>query len=70
MLYHGFYDLSVTIPMPSPSRLFWGAGWSQQPIVAGPRYEDISPRTNVGMAEDLLTRWGPDGSGEHGGQNP
>jgi protein-serine/threonine kinase len=124
MLHQGFYDLLAMIPTPSPSRLFWGAGWSQQPVAAGPRYEDMSPRTNVGVsiptpvpfkkgrriskdmvskptgfvcvttircslcnwldtfsshlvhasdadqAEALLTRWGPDGLGKLGGQNP
>jgi protein-serine/threonine kinase len=49
MLHQGFYDLLAMIPTPSPSRLFWGAGWNQQPVVAGPRYEDISPRTDVGV---------------------
>jgi protein-serine/threonine kinase len=52
MLHQGFYDLLAMIPTPSPSRLFWGAGWNQQPVVAGPRYEDISPnRSNVGVSK-------------------
>lgn len=41
LLHQGFYDLLSMIPTPSPSRLFWGAGWNQQPVVAGPRYEDL-----------------------------
>jgi hypothetical protein len=47
LLHQGFYDLLAMIPTPSPSRLFWGAGWAQQPIIAGPQYEDLSPRTDV-----------------------
>jgi hypothetical protein len=50
LLHQGFYDLLAMIPTPSLSRLFWGAAWNQQPVVAGPRYEDQSPRTYVGMS--------------------
>ncbi|EKM80721.1 hypothetical protein AGABI1DRAFT_71210 [Agaricus bisporus var. burnettii JB137-S8] len=44
-LHKGFYDLLAMIPTPSPSRLLWGAptGPTPDPIVAGPRYEDIKP---------------------------
>src|SRR5882672_3657410 len=45
LLHQGFYDLLAMIPTPSPSRLLWG--WNQQPVVAGPRYENI-PEINVG----------------------
>lgn len=48
LLHQGFYDLLAMIPTPSPSRLLWGASWNQQAVVAGPRYEDLSPRTDVG----------------------
>jgi protein-serine/threonine kinase len=46
LLHQGFYDLLAMIPTPSPSRLLWG-GWNEQPVVAGPRYEDLPPRTNT-----------------------
>lgn len=44
-LHKGFYDLLAMIPTPSPSRLLWGAPTAPtpDPIVAGPRYEDIKP---------------------------
>lgn len=44
-LHKGFYDLLAMIPTPSPSRFLWGAptGPTPDPIVAGPRYEDIKP---------------------------
>ena len=50
LLHQGFYDLLAMIPTPSPSRLLWGAGWNQQPLVAGPRYEDQSPQIKAGMS--------------------
>jgi hypothetical protein len=43
-LHKGFYDLLAMIPTPSPSRLLWGAP-KPDPVVAGPRYEDIKPPT-------------------------
>lgn len=50
LLHSGFYDLLSMIPTPSPSRLLWGGGRNQQQqVVAGPRYEDLSPRTEVGL---------------------
>ncbi|KAH7909038.1 kinase-like domain-containing protein [Hygrophoropsis aurantiaca] len=52
LLHKGFYDLLSMIPTPSPSRLFWGANPPppSEQIVAGPRYEDISPRANTRTA--------------------
>jgi protein-serine/threonine kinase len=44
LLHQGFYDLLAMVPTPSPSRLLWGAGWNQQPVVARPQYEDQSPQ--------------------------
>lgn len=42
MLHKGFYDLLAMIPTPSPSRLLWGPpAPPSEPIVAGPRYEQI-----------------------------
>jgi hypothetical protein len=41
-LHKGFYDLLAMIPTPSPSRLLW-APTTPEPVVAGPRYEDIKP---------------------------
>lgn len=41
-LHKGFYDLLAMIPTPSPSRLLWGPP-NEEPVVAGPRYEDIRP---------------------------
>lgn len=44
LLHKGFYDLLAMIPTPSPSRLFWGPPAAEpDPVVAGPRYEDIGP---------------------------
>ena len=37
LLHQGFYDLISMIPTPSPLLFGW------RPLVAGPRYEDISP---------------------------
>lgn len=45
LLHKGFYDLLAMIPTPSPSRLIWGTPpppAPTEPIVAGPRYEDIA----------------------------
>jgi protein-serine/threonine kinase len=49
LLHQGFYDLLSMIPTPSPSR-FPLFSWRQpeQPVVAGPRYEDLLP-VNVGI---------------------
>jgi len=45
LLHKGFYDLLAMIPTPSPSRLLWGPPTaSADPVVAGPRYEDIPRR--------------------------
>ena len=52
------------IPTPSPSRLLWGAGWNQQPVVAGPRYEDHSPQISTpaaskkgrGISKDMVSK--------------
>jgi protein-serine/threonine kinase len=46
LIHKGFYDLLAMIPTPS-SRFFWGVADPIEPVVAGPRYEDISARTNV-----------------------
>ncbi|KAG6920277.1 hypothetical protein DXG01_005046 [Tephrocybe rancida] len=47
LLHKGFYDLLAMIPTPSPSRLIWGTPRpvpiTPDPIVAGPRYENIGP---------------------------
>lgn len=46
LLHKGFYDLLSMIPTPSPSRFFWGpppAAPESEPILAGPRYEEILP---------------------------
>ncbi|RDB25182.1 Serine/threonine-protein kinase CBK1 [Hypsizygus marmoreus] len=50
LLHKGFYDLLAMIPTPSPSRLIWGYPPSPpqlqlpaETVVAGPRYEEISP---------------------------
>lgn len=43
LLHKGFYDLLAMIPTPSPSRLLWGAPVQSEPVIAGPRYEDLSP---------------------------
>jgi protein-serine/threonine kinase len=42
-LHKGFYDLLAMIPTPSPSRLLWPTTTTPEPVVAGPRYEDIRP---------------------------
>jgi protein-serine/threonine kinase len=43
LLHKGFYDLLAMIPTPSPSRFFWAASSpTAEPVLAGPRYEDIS----------------------------
>ncbi|KZP23687.1 hypothetical protein FIBSPDRAFT_453378 [Athelia psychrophila] len=55
MLHQGYYDLLSVIPTPSPSRLLWGATWSRQPeVVAGPRYEGLSPLNNAGTGPPKL----------------
>ncbi|PPR02421.1 hypothetical protein CVT26_011389 [Gymnopilus dilepis] len=48
-LHKGFYDLLAMIPTPSPSRLLWKAPSpaTEEPVVAGPRYEDLSPNTST-----------------------
>ncbi|PPQ86771.1 hypothetical protein CVT25_012416 [Psilocybe cyanescens] len=44
-LYKGFYDLLVMIPIP-PSRLLWKAhDPPAEPVLAGPRYEDLERNT-------------------------
>ncbi|KAG5638870.1 hypothetical protein H0H81_009173 [Sphagnurus paluster] len=47
IIHKGFYDLLAMIPTPSPSRLIWGAPPASplgpDPIIAGPRYENIGP---------------------------
>ena len=42
LLHKGFYDLLAMIPTPSASKFFWGTP-SEEPVVAGPRYEDLDP---------------------------
>lgn len=44
LLHKGFYDLLAMIPTPSPSRMFWGPPEPPKadPVIAGPRYEDLS----------------------------
>jgi protein-serine/threonine kinase len=55
LLHKGFYDLLSMIPTPSSSRFFWGTP-APEPVVAGPRYEDISPRTrNAGPPQPLAS---------------
>ncbi|KAJ7217795.1 kinase-like protein [Mycena pura] len=45
LIHKGFYDLLSMIPTPSPSRLIWGAPTvAEEPVLAGPRYENIKPR--------------------------
>lgn len=50
-LHKGFYDLLAMIPTPSPSRFLWGnpAPSTADSVVAGPRYEDISPPANAAI---------------------
>lgn len=48
LLHKGFYDLLAMIPTPSPSRLLWGSpAAAPEPIIAGPRYEEIAPAQTV-----------------------
>lgn len=48
LLHKGFYDLLAMIPTPSPSRLLWGSpAVVPEPIIAGPRYEEIAPAQTV-----------------------
>ncbi|KIJ18926.1 hypothetical protein PAXINDRAFT_175046 [Paxillus involutus ATCC 200175] len=52
LLHKGFYDLLAMIPTPSPSRLFqWRSAQPHTPsqfhMIAGPRFEGISPKTNL-----------------------
>ena len=48
LLHKSFYDLLALIPMPSPSRLLWGATADPLPnVVAGPRYEDLPDSNQV-----------------------
>ncbi|PPQ77220.1 hypothetical protein CVT25_011066 [Psilocybe cyanescens] len=45
-LHKGFYDLLAMIPTPSPSRLLWKApAPPAEPVLAGPRYEDLEHNT-------------------------
>ncbi|CAA7261665.1 unnamed protein product [Cyclocybe aegerita] len=48
-LHKGFYDLLAMIPTPSTSRLLWKPTppLPPEPIVAGPRYEEIAPNTGI-----------------------
>jgi hypothetical protein len=61
LLHKGFYDLLAMIPTPSPSSLIWGSRPqppSSDPVVAGPRYEDISPSSTRPVAPAVSTRRG------------
>lgn len=58
-LHKGFYDLLAMIPTPSPSRLIWGSPPSpptSDPVIAGPRYEDISPVSTKPPVPAVSTR--------------
>jgi len=46
LLHKGFYDLLAMIPTPSPSRFLWGTT-TPDPVLAGPRYEDLIPGPNA-----------------------
>ncbi|KIJ67938.1 hypothetical protein HYDPIDRAFT_148062 [Hydnomerulius pinastri MD-312] len=54
-LHKGFYDLLAMIPTPSPSRLFWSSSQPQpsSQMIAGPRYEEVSPKTNARISPVL-----------------
>lgn len=65
LLHKGFYDLLAMIPTPSPSRLVWGAPAQStprapplEPIVAGPRYENIGPSSTRAVAPAVSTKKG------------
>lgn len=47
MLHKGFYDLLAMIPTATASRFLWGQGPPKDDtaVVAGPRYENIPPRS-------------------------
>lgn len=47
MLHKGFYDLLALIPTATASRLIWGPSKEEgeSTVVAGPRYENIAPRS-------------------------
>ena len=45
MLHKGFYDLLALIPTATASRLLWGPPREEPAVVAGPRYENIAPRS-------------------------
>ncbi|KAF9524002.1 kinase-like domain-containing protein [Crepidotus variabilis] len=48
ILHKGFYDLLSMIPTPSPSRLLWKpAAPDPEPILAGPRYEEINANQGI-----------------------
>ncbi|KAG6903070.1 hypothetical protein C0995_006257 [Termitomyces sp. Mi166 len=61
-LHKGFYDLLAMIPTPSPSRLLWGTSkptsTAPDPIVAGPRYEDIGPGPTKAASPAVYTKKG------------
>ncbi|GLB37641.1 putative kinase-like protein [Lyophyllum shimeji] len=62
LLHQGFYDLLAMIPTPSPSRLIWGApktpSPAPDPIVAGPRYENLGPSPTRAVAPALAVKKG------------
>ncbi|KAF8894073.1 kinase-like protein [Infundibulicybe gibba] len=54
LLHKGFYDLLAMIPTPSPSRLIWGP--PPEPVIAGPRYEDINSSPNATPTTAEITK--------------
>ncbi|KAF8070658.1 kinase-like domain-containing protein [Lyophyllum atratum] len=62
LLHKGFYDLLAMIPTPSPSRLLWGAPQTSptvpDPIVAGPRYENIGPSSTRAVGPAVSAKKG------------
>jgi len=64
-LHKGFYDLLSMIPTPSPSRLLWkDLPPPPDPVVAGPRYEEIganngikaSPKKGRRVSKDMVSK--------------
>ncbi|KAF8160836.1 kinase-like protein [Crassisporium funariophilum] len=65
-LHKGFYDLLAMIPTPSPSRLLWKAQPPPpEPVVAGPRYEDLDanpggtkamPKKGRRVSKDMVSK--------------
>ena len=60
LLHKGFYDLLAIIPTPSASGLIWRTPPPPpiDPVIPGPRYEDIGPSSTRPVAPPLSTRKG------------